>query len=497
MIKPDFQVGIVGAGFSGIIAALRLQRSGRDSFTIFERADAIGGTWRDNTYPGCACDVPSNLYSISFAPKHDWTRGYGSQSEILGYMHDLIKQNQLEPHLRLSTEIVEYEFNQLEGLWKLTDQRGRSVWVRSVIISLGPFSRPKMPTIPGLESFQGQVLHSGKWDHSVNLEGKRVAVIGTGASAIQIVPTIAKQVSNLVVFQRNAAWIADRMDAEVPVAKRELYKAQPWRQRLERQLLYWFLETRGRMFIGNQWLKNYSRDIGLKKLEREVFDPELRRKLTPTYEIGCKRILSSDDYLPTFNQPHVKLETDGIAQITPQGIRTKAGSEFEFDIIVCATGFDVADINSGPKIVGLSGQNLIDQWRENGVEAYKGSSVTGFPNLNFMLGPNTGLGHSSMIGIMEAQMNYIMAYTELLEQTGDGAYLDLKPEVQRAFNIGLQSQFVGTVWASGCQSWYANSSGKITTLYPRLVQNFRARTKHIDALDYTVGYTVGRTVGRA
>jgi cation diffusion facilitator CzcD-associated flavoprotein CzcO len=486
VIKPDFQVGIIGAGFSGIVAALRLQRSNRNSFVIFERAGAIGGTWRDNTYPGCACDVPSNLYSISFAPKPDWTRGYGTQAEILEYMHELVKNHHLESHLRLNTEIVEYEFLESEGLWKLTDQRGQSVLVRSVIISLAPFSRPSMPSIPGLESFQGAMLHSARWDHGVTLEGKRVAVVGTGASAVQIVPAIAKQVSSLTVFQRTAAWVADRMDAEVPLTKRELFKAQPWRQKLERNLLYWFLEARGRMFTGNKWLHQYSRDLSLKKLEREIQDPELRRKLTPTYEIGCKRILSSDDYLPTFNQAHVKLETTSIAEITPKGIRTQSGTEHEFDVIICATGFEVAEITTGPKITGLQGRDLLAHWREHGIEAFKGSSVAGFPNLNFMLGPNTGLGHSSMIGIMEAQMNYIMAYLELLERNGDGAYLDLKLEVQRAFNIGLQSQFTSTVWASGCKSWYANSSGKITTLYPRLVQNFRDRTKHIDPLDYTV-----------
>jgi cation diffusion facilitator CzcD-associated flavoprotein CzcO len=486
MIEPEYQVGIVGAGFSGVIAALRLKHAGRDSFVIFERAERVGGTWRDNTYPGCACDVPSLLYSISFAPKPDWSRMYGGQAEILSYLEDVVRTNDLGRHIRFSSEIVQFEFLEDSGVWRLTDRAGRSTTVRSVIVGTGPFNRPKKPAIPGADAFRGAAMHSARWDASVELSGKRVAVIGTGASAIQIVPSIAPEVAHLTVFQRSAAWIGDRMDTDVPESYKRVFRRYPWLQRLARSALYRFLEIRGRLFIGDRRLHRSNHEASLKKLEREVRDPELRRKLTPTYAFGCKRILSSDDYLPCFNRENVSLETDPINQITERGIRTNNGTEHELDVIIYATGFEVADYDVDAKILGLNGRELIAEWRKNGLAAYRGASVAGYPNLNFMLGPNTGLGHSSMIVVMEAQMNYIMDYLRLLERGGEGAYLDLKPEVQRAHNDRLQQQFVGTVWAAGCNSWYENKNGKITTLYPRLLDDFRFHTRRVAAGEYTL-----------
>jgi cation diffusion facilitator CzcD-associated flavoprotein CzcO len=486
--RADFQVGIVGAGFSGIVAALRLQESRRNSFVILEQAVAPGGTWRDNTYPGCACDVPSNLYSISTVPNPNWSQAYSSQSEILQYLKRVIVDHNLEQHIRYNSDVTQLEFLEREGIWRITDRAGKVVTVRSVILGMGPFSRPSWPEIPGLETFTGKRLHTARWDHSIDLSGKRVGIIGTGASAVQIVPEIVSSVSHLTVFQRSAAWIGDRMNREIPSTKKEQYQRRPWLQALERNVLYWVMELRGTLFTGNKTVHNLVKSISLKKLEREVPDPELRHKLTPNYEFGCKRILSSDDYLPCFSRQNVTLETDAILEVTANGIRTantQSGQTLhEFDVLICATGFEVASISNDMKIIGLNGRELLSEWRERGaMEAYKGSSVTGFPNLNFMLGPNTGLGHSSMISIMEAQANYIMGYTELLEQHAN-AYLDVKPEIQREHNAQLQTQFVGTVWASGCKSWYINSSGKNTTLYPRLVQAFRNRTRGVNPLEY-------------
>ena len=485
-MKPDFRVGIVGAGFAGVIAALRLQQSGRDSFVIFERAASSGGTWRDNVYPGCACDVPSNVYSISFVPNPNWSKGYSPQPEILAYLRGIINDHKLEHHIRYNSDIVRSEFSETSGLWTLTDKAGQSVMVQQIIMATGPFNRPKMPDIAGIEGFKGLKLHSARWDTRQDLTGKRVAVIGTGASAIQIVPEIAPIVSSLVVFQRTAPWISDRMDSNVPDSTKANYQKYPWLQRAIRNVVYSVMELRGLLFIGNTFVHNYVRQQCLQKLEREVHDPELRAKLTPHYKLGCKRILTSDTYLPVFNRQNVKLETAGILEITESGIRTVDGTEHEFEAIIFATGFEIAEITTDAQIIGLNGQELYNQWREHGMEAFKGASVSGFPNLNFLLGPNTGLGHSSMIGMMEAQMNYILDYTVLLEHSGDGAYLDLKPEVQRDYNTKLQSLFGTTVWASGCQSWYLNSSGKITTLYPRLVEDFRAKTKHVNASQYNV-----------
>jgi cation diffusion facilitator CzcD-associated flavoprotein CzcO len=481
--RADFQVGIVGAGFSGIVAALRLQASNRNSFVILEQAASPGGTWRDNTYPGCACDVPSNLYSISSAPNPNWSQAYSSQAEILAYLQRVIADHKLEQYIRYNSDVTQLEFLEREGIWRITDRAGKTVTVRSVILGMGPFSRPNWPQIPGLESFSGQILHTARWDLSIDLSGKRVGIIGTGASAVQIVPEIVSSVSNLTVFQRSAAWIGDRMNREIDRAKQEQYQRLPWLQAFERNVLYWVMELRGTLFTGNKTIHNFVKSQSLKKLEREVPNPELRHKLTPNYEFGCKRILSSDDYLPCFSRKNVTLETDAILEVTQNGVRT-ANAQHGFDVLICATGFEVASISNHMKIIGLNGRELLSEWRERGrMEAYKGSSVSGFPNLNFMLGPNTGLGHSSMISIMEAQANYIMAYTDLLERTAN-AYLDVKPEIQREHNAQLQTQFVGTVWASGCKSWYINSSGKNTTLYPRLVQAFRNRTRDVNPLEY-------------
>ena len=481
--NADFQVGIVGAGFSGVVAALRLKQSNLNSFVILEQAAAPGGTWRDNTYPGCACDVPSNLYSISNAPNPNWSQAYSSQTEILDYLKRVIADHNLEPHIRYNSDVIQLEFLEREGFWRITNRAGKTVMVRSVILGMGPFSRPSWPKIPGLESFTGKRLHTARWDHSIDLSGKRVGIIGTGASAVQIVPEIVSSVAHLTVFQRSAAWIGDRMNREIDSAKKEQYQRFPWLQALERNVLYWVMEARGNLFTGNKTIHNFFKSQSLRKLEREVPNPELRSKLTPNYEFGCKRILSSDDYLPCFGRENVTLETDAILEVTATGIRT-ANAQHEFDVLICATGFEVASISNDMKIIGLGGRELLSEWRERGtMEAYKGSSVSGFPNLNFMLGPNTGLGHSSMISIMEAQANYIMGYTQLLEQNAN-AYLDVKLEIQREHNAQLQTQFVGTVWASGCKSWYINSSGKNTTLYPRLVQAFRNRTRGVNPLEY-------------
>lgn len=483
-MQPDFQTGVIGAGFAGLIAALRLQKSGRNSFVIFEKAAEIGGTWRDNAYPGCACDVPSLLYSITTEPNPDWTRLYSSQPEIWEYMKNVVRKNHLEQHIRFNAEIVRCEFIEREGFWQLTDQHGNITTVRMIIAGLGPFNRPRWPDLKGLDSFQGHKLHSARWDKNYALKGKRVAVIGTGASAVQIVPTIAPEVAQLTVFQRTAAWVTDRFDREIPPALRKLFHRFPLLQKFLRARLYSFLEFRGKLFIGNAPLYNFFTKLSLKKLAKEVHDPELRRKLTPPYKYGCKRILVSDDYWPAFNRSNVFLETAGIAEITPNAIRTNDGKAYEVDAIVMATGFEVAEVTTDMKIIGRNGRELFSEWRQTSMQAHRSITVSGFPNFAYLLGPNAGLGHSSVLLIMEMQMNYILDYIALLETKSEKAYLDVKATRQQAYNENLQRQFNGTVWASGCKSWYANSQGKITTLYPRLLRQFRRETARIDANEY-------------
>ncbi len=485
-MTTDFQYAIVGAGFAGIIAALRLKQSGRENFVILEKASEVGGTWRDNVYPGCACDVPSILYSISFAPNPDWNRLYPPRAEILEYLKSVAKKSGVDKHIRYDADICRSEFIENGGYWKLTDRKGRILTARMIISATGPFNRPRIPDFQGLETFQGKTLHSARWDNSVDLQNKRVAIIGTGASAIQIVPTIAPEVAQLTVFQRTPAWISNRMDHEVSEKHKAHRRKYPIYQKFLRGLLYWFLELRGNMFLGNKTIQKIFRNFSLKKYEREVRDPEIRAKLIPKYEFGCKRILSSDDYLPTFNRPNVALETSPIDEITKTGILTKDGKQHNFEVIIFATGFEVAEITTDEKVIGLHGRELFAQWKNGNLEAYKGTTISGFPNLCFILGPNTGLGHSSMIHIMESQANYVMKYVELLDSQGENAFLDLKPEIQRSYNEDLQKKFAGTVWTSGCKSWYANAEGKITTLYPRLTYDFRQKTMNIDGSEYNL-----------
>jgi len=483
-MQSDFQIGIIGAGFAGLIAALRLQKTGRHAFVIFEKAAEIGGTWRDNVYPGCACDVPSPLYSISSEPNPNWTRLYSSQPEIWEYMENVVQKNNLQKQIRFHAEIVRCEFIEQEGFWKLTDQQGNATTVRMLIAGLGPFNRPRWPAIKGLDSFQGKILHSSRWDKNYALRNKRVAVIGTGASAVQIIPTLAPEVAQLVVLQRTPAWVADRFDCAIPAFLRKLFHAFPLLQKFLRALLYSFLEFRGKLFIGNAPLYNFFAQRSLKKLEKEVHDPALRRQLTPSYKYGCKRILVSDDYWPAFNRPNVYLETAGIAEIMPHAIRTKGGREHAVEAIIMATGFEVAEVTTDMKIIGRSGRELFGEWHRTNMQAYKSITVSGFPNFAYLLGPNAGLGHSSVLLIMEMQMNYIIDYIALLETKNGKAYLDVKPAQQRAHNENLQRQFAGTVWTSGCKSWYANSQGLVTTLYPRLLRQFRRETARVEAGEY-------------
>jgi cation diffusion facilitator CzcD-associated flavoprotein CzcO len=485
-MKPDYQVGIIGAGFAGIIAALNLKKSGRNSFVIFERAKEVGGTWRDNVYPGCACDVPSPLYSISTEPNPDWPRLFSSQPQILEYLINVVNRNDLRKHIQFESDIVEQEFIEAEGLWKITDRKGRVTHVKMMIMAPGPLNRVKFPNIKGIETFKGKHFHSAEWDTTYSLKGKRVAVIGTGASAVQIVPNIADEVADMTVFQRTAAWIGTRFDRPFSKEQKEKFRNRPFSQKLMREFIYWFLEFRGLMMVGNKRVHNFFTKQSLKKLEKEVKDPEVRKKLTPDYALGCKRILVSDDYWPTFNRPNVHLVTDSITEIKEHSIVTADGKEHEVDAIIFSTGFEAAEIHTDAKLYGLNKRELFTEWLEKGLNAFHGTTVSGYPNLAFVLGPNTGLGHNSVVHMMESQMPYIMQYLEMIEKKGEKAYLDVKSEAQEAYNAKLQSKFKGTVWQTGCKSWYLNSQGKNTTLYPRLTLTYRREMKKLDKNNYRV-----------
>lgn len=486
MTTTDYEFGIVGTGFGGLIAALKLQELGKTSFVMFERASDIGGTWRDNVYPGCACDVASVLYSIESQPNPAWSHTFSSQPEIWQYMKDVIAANHLSPHIQLNTTIVAAHFHESEGRWLVRDQKGQETRVRMLILAVGILNRPNKPHIAGMERFRGQILHSAEWRTDVDLRGKRVAVIGTGASAIQIVPTIAPLVEQLSVFQRTPAWIIPRFDRAVSGFRKNLFRRFPVVQRLMRRRIFWTNELGGYTFVHDTKLRRVSEFFAKWHLKRQVSNSEIRRTLTPDYELGCKRVLVSDDFYPTFNLPHVHLETAPIEAFTEQGLRCEGGEEQEFDVIVLATGFTAADIDWGIEIIGLQGHNLMEEWKKTGAEAYLGTTVFGFPNLGLLLGPNTGGGHNSVLDTMESQMYYLAQYIRLLDKQQANAFLDVRADVQDAYNKRLQAMFPQTVWASGCKSWYVNAKGKNTTIYPQLNRHFRKAARRLNLQDYAV-----------
>lgn len=482
-MKADYQVGIVGAGFAGLIAALKLKEAGKNSFIIFERGAEIGGTWRDNIYPGCACDVAVHLYSFAGVPNPCWSNLFAGQAEILDYMKDVVFKKELQKHIRLNADIVEAFFDRDAVLWNVTDRDGNVTTVAVLLLAMGPLNRPFLPGIEGLKDFHGVYFHTSQWDKSFNPAGKRVAVIGTGASAIQVIPNLAPLVRHLTVFQRTPAWVADRDDKKIGKISKALYARFPLLQKGWREFFYWTSEFFGLGFLGNKKVNKVMAWASLRKLKKQVKDPVVRQKLTPKYTIGCKRILKSDDYYPTFNCDNVTLVIEGIERVTQKGILTKDGIEHEIDAIVFATGFVAADLNLYIKVIGLNGNNLIDEWKSTGAQAYLGTIVSGYPNLALLLGPNTGLGHNSILHMIESQMNYVMQYIEYIREQGK-VYVDVREEVQQSYNERIQKRLEHTVWSSGCKSWYINSNGKNTTLYPGLTVTFRKETRKFDKSNY-------------
>lgn len=481
-----FDVAIIGAGFAGLTAGIRLQQRGHTSFVIFERAATVGGTWRDNIYPGCAVDIPAPLYSMSFAPNPNWSRLYSSQPEILAYLQDTVRHFELEQHIRFQTEIIKTEFVAEEGRWRLRDRAGRVTMARVVLLAIGPLNRPAMPKLPGLEKFRGKIFHSAQWDVNYDLTGKRVAVVGTGASAIQFIPEIAPKVSQLYVFQRSAPWVLPRPDRAFSDTERSWFRRLPLWQKLQRTFIYWRLELNGLLFLGNERISKLAASVASHNLRKGLKDPELRRKATPNYKIGCKRVLLSNDYYPALARPNVALITEGIRELTADGIVSNDGQERPIDTLIFGTGFVASSFLVELNITGLQGRNLFEEWQASTPEAYYGATVAGFPNLLFIIGPNTGLAHNSLVHVMESQVNYMLDYLRLLEKGGPGAYLDVKPEAQRQYNEQLQQKLGTTVWASGCQSWYLNAQGKNTTLLPALTVTFRRDTKRVKKQDYTL-----------
>ncbi len=477
------RVAIIGTGFAGIGMAIKLLEAGERDLVLLERADQVGGTWRDNSYPGCQCDVPSHLYSFSFAPNPRWSRSFAPQQEIQDYLVRCATDFGVLPHCRFGHEVIDARWDDAAQQWHITTSQA-SFTADILISGHGPLSEPAYPTIAGLERFQGTTFHSATWDHDHDLAGERVAVIGTGASAIQFVPAIQPTVGHLDLFQRTPPWIVPRVDRAISRRTQHLLERFPSLQRIARGSIYWTRELLIVAMAKRTSLMRFPEKVAHEHLESQVPDPGLRAKLTPTYAIGCKRILLSNDYYPALSQPNVDVVTEGITEVREHSIITAGGSEREVDTIIYGTGFRVTDHPIAQRLRGADGRSLAEHWAAS-LGAYLGSTVAGFPNFFMIVGPNTGLGHTSMVVMMEAQFAYILDALDTMARRGVTS-IDVRPQVQQAYSNEMQTALADTVWGSGCASWYLDKEGRNTTLWPTFTFSFKKRTSHFDPASYTM-----------
>ena len=479
------RVLIVGSGFSGIGMAHRLKESGVEDVVILERSDGVGGVWQLNTYPGCTCDVPSNLYSFSFAPNPDWTSTYSPQPEIRDYLTDCVDRFNLRPNLQTGVEMTGAQWREEDQLWEVSTSAG--TWTAEVLISaVGPLTEPKLPDVPGIERFAGKVMHSSRWDNDYDLTGKRVASIGTGASAIQYVPRIADQVSALFVLQRSAPWIMPHDKRPTTEDERESYRTHPFRQKLNRLKIYVSKEVLIVGFVKRPKLMRYVAKLSQSHMERQVKDVELRTLLVPDFTIGCKRIVPSNEWYPALQKPTVTLVPHALKEVREHSVVDATGAEHDVDTIIFGTGFHVADIPIADKIRGRDGAFLSTVW-QGSPRAYLGTAVPGFPNLFLFLGPNTGLGHSSMIYMIESQIAHVGRAIRELDRRGV-ATIEVDRETHDAFNRLVDRKMATTVWElGGCTTFYQDATGRNATLWPDLTFRFRGRARHWKRNAYHLG----------
>ena len=478
-----YQVAIIGAGFGGLAMGIRLLQRNIHNFLILEKSNEVGGTWRENQYPGAACDVQSHLYSLSFAPKTDWSKRYADAPEIFQYIQDVVQQFNLREYCQFNSEVVHTEYHEKECLWHVTLKDGRQLSCQYLIFASGPLHVPQIPHIKGIEKFQGKVFHSSQWDHQYDLNGKVVASIGTGGSAIQYIPEIAPQVKQIYVMQRTAAWVIPRDERKYLNVEKKLFKQADWFRKLHRARLYWSNESRAIPIMQPSVMK-YTQKLAEAFICFQVKDKQLAQKLTPDYIMGCKRILVSNKYFPTFNRDNVELVTDAILELTADSIITKDGKMRKIDCLIYGTGF-ITD----PRIylqpfscLGEHGVELKQAWKD-GAESYYGISHKGFPNLFQLLGPNTVLAHNSVIFMIEAQVDYILQMMDLVTQSQSNAIV-VKDQVQDQFNQDVQDMLNNTVWQSGCVSWYQQDGGKNFALWPTYTWKYWLKTKSLHPSDF-------------
>jgi len=473
---------IIGTGFAGIGMAVRLKEAGYRDFVVLERAAAVGGTWRDNTYPGCRCDVPSHLYSFSFAPNPDWSSTFSPQAEIEAYLNKVTDDFGVRPHIRFEHEVLSADWDDERSCWRVGTNHGE-LTADLVISGTGPLAEPSYPKMPGIETFKGTVFHSARWNHDHDLTGRKVAVIGTGASAIQFVPAIQPEVDELHLFQRTPPWVMPRPHRDITSAEKAVFRRFPLVQKAVRGGIYWGREALVLGFTRAPQIMEQGQKLALKHLHEQVRDPAMRARLTPDYTLGCKRILISDDYYPSLAQPNVSLLTDPIREVTPRGIVTDDGVEHEVDTIIYGTGFRVTDLPVMDMVRGRTGETLREAWSD-GMQAHLGTAVAGFPNFFMLIGPNTGLGHSSIVFMIESQIAYILDAVRTMDSAGIER-VEVRPDVQRRYVDAVRSKMENTVWTTGgCVSWYLDSQGRNTTLWPSFTFRFRQLTRRFDATEY-------------
>ena len=476
------RIGILGAGFGGLGMAIKLKQAGIDDFAVWERDSDVGGTWWANTYPGCQCDIPSHLYSFSFAPNPNWSRTYPLQAEIHAYLCECADRFRVREHIVFDCDVANARWDETENLWRLETSQG--VFTCDLLVAAPGFlSAPSVPALPGLGSFEGVMFHTARWNHDHDLAGRKVAVIGTGASAIQAVPRIQPVVEHLDVYQRTPPWVMPHRDRPISSFERRMYRRFPALQRIARGFVYWTREALVPGFVHNPRLLRFAQNIAGKHLAKHVTDPALRAQLTPSYSFGCKRVLPSNDWYPALVKPNVDVVTDGIAEVVANGIVTQDGRLHECDTIVFATGFHVTDAPFAKLIRGTDGRTMSELW-EGSPQAYRGTAVAGFPNLFIVTGPNTGLGHNSLVFMIEAQLEYLMDALRTMDARG-ATRIEVRTAAQDAYNAYIQSRMDRTVWNSGgCASWYLDVNGRNTTIWPDFTWRYWLKTRHFDAEAY-------------
>lgn len=471
----SYRVAVLGAGMSGICMGVKLRAAGIDDFVILEKAGAVGGTWRDNTYPGVACDVPSHVYSFSFELNPDWTHAFSGGKEIWDYCERCVDKYDLRRHLRLDTEVTGLEF--VDGRWRIETGHGDRLHADVVVSGLGGLHVPKHTNLPGQASFAGTVFHTAQWNHGHDLTGRRVAIVGTGASAAQVLPNIAEQVAHVTVFQRSAAWVFPRMAQDIPPERRALFRRHPRLMRLYRWGLWSLMDLAGILSLrrGSVFNRRLER-AALDYLDRAVADPETRRKLTPSYAAGCKRRVISDDYLQAFNRANVELVTDAIVAVEPDGIRDATGRLHAVDTIIEATGFKPFDIADYVDIRGREGQRLRDAFAAR-VESYRTLMVPGFPNFFMLLGPNSATGHTSALIMIESAADYVVACLRIMARHRLGSVEPRRDATER-FNRRLQAGMKHMVFGGGCNAWYTDENDVNYTLWPYSAARYLAEMRH-------------------